>query len=306
MLFLLFLVLFLSLSTYSISRSIKEYHIRNIKKNFTINEEKNHDNILNIDRNKNVIAEINERVQNSSRRINYCSKYKEPYGLHFIKPPKWKDTNSEAEEHLIQKLFNFTPLFDNYTLKTSNKLLYIKDIAEIGEYRRSELSSDNFYHNLKVSLDLNLKLYAKGQISYLNMNITLPMPIKHVAGHMYMMAVSLFFDPSQEFLELDNIIFDIIVPFRNKLNCMLFDEEKQKFCKKCLNLNDVDECCSYESYDIQAKKQGQVFLKNAVWKIHNELREYIMAVNSNATNEDIHCFYDKMTLKLCRLLHHDF
>lgn len=257
---------------------------------------------------KNAMENINplENIENDTNPSYNCTKYNEPFQHHFLILPKVDNSDVWYNAKITKILYYFTPIFKNITLDDFYKLHTYKELKQINDsYGKSFSHRRNTNFNFNALLDhyarrltgfIDNKFYSRKNEQVL---AALSLPIT------YFSIIRRFFSHPYEFTEIDNIIFNIIIPFRNKVNCILYNKKRQNYCKICLKDINTYDCCSIQFYDQKTKFNGEQYIKNAAQALHLELSRYIKTKQEKKCSKEINCFYDNFTVGLCRKINYD-
>lgn len=230
-----------------------------------------------------------------------CSAYKENYKPHFL-IRETTDLNLNGDIHFpMLQMYNYSPLFHNYRLAT---ILFRKqdddDISKISDsYNKPYSSKKSECSNYDSLLDHYLKYVFNIEEKFLNMDDTTSDRIKYNHTIIFYNIVRLFLSHSFEDPRIDFIVFNILIPFRNKAFCLSNHVEKYEYCKSCLGITDLFECCSIQIYDEEHKNRGEVYIKKAIKALNIELSNYVMSQDSSILQSAINCHYNNYALNLC-------
>lgn len=229
-----------------------------------------------------------------------CTKGNNHFAPHFFVHTNYDYSGMWNNSSLAIYLYHFSPLFKSHKkverVYVYNNKEFIKAIIE--SYKKPY----DIRHSTKSNFDALLNHYVKNLIREddIGINISRKLLTSISVSTIYMDILRYFFKYPYNKVEIDNIVFNIMIPFRNKVHCILFDKERHEFCKKCMNETDLFECCSYEPYDEKTKLLGEQYIKNAAQVLNHELMRYIKGKGNKLDDfESVECFYDKVTEKLC-------
>lgn len=229
-----------------------------------------------------------------------CSKYMESFKPHFFLKEKNYENKIWNDTSFAKHLYYFSPLFEKFP--NTEKVYVHNSKALLKKINNGYNKPYNNEIGVKSNFHALLNHYVKLLIMEddIGLNINRKLLISTSVYETYVDILVRFFKNPYETSELDNIIFNIIIPFRNKVYCILFNNKRYEYCKICLYISDLYECCSLDPYDIQTKALGERYIKNAAQTLHIELKTYIRAKNNEYNVLDIaECFFDKFTEELC-------
>lgn len=239
----------------------------------------------------------------SSEKISYnCNKYNEPYNLHFLSVPSITDADL-FNNNLAKQLYYFTPLFQNFKLDEVFQIFSDSDIRAINSsYKKSYNRNHDTFSNFDSILNHYAKILTQNDSTNINMNKDETIFAEVIIKLSYYIITSRFFEDPYGNKEIDDIIFNIIIPFRNKIHCSLFNKSRHRHCRMCLDEYNIFKCCAFEFYDTQIKAKGEALLKSSAQVLHWELKEYITSKNRDSLIIAINCFYDEYTQYLCQVI----
>lgn len=259
---------------------------------------------------------VTEKIESMIENISYdnttnpspnCTQYSEPYEPHFLVQPKYVNSGRWNNTSFTENLYHFSPLFKNLT---DNDVFHIHSPSELKSI--SDSRNRPFDHKKSTNYNFNALLnhLAKRLIGPDNLlkdvNRNKQNLMALSVAYIYTDIVRRFFRYPYEMNGVDDIIFNIIIPFRNKVHCIMHGQVRQEYCKACLNDTDMYRCCALEPYDNQTKLHGEEYIRNAAQTLHLELNRYLKAkgIDLSSINNG-ECFYDEFTVEMCRKIHSD-
>lgn len=258
-----------------------------------------------IERMESMIENI--RFDTTTNPTVSCSQYSETYAPHFLVQPNYNSRGKWNNTSLPEQLYNFSPLFKNFTdndvfrIHSSAELKDIKDSLN-RSFNQQRGANYNFYALLNhfafrlIGPDHILKEIGRNNQNLIALSV----------AYIYTDIVRRFFRYPYEMNDVDDILFNIIIPFRNKVHCIRDGKARHEYCKVCLRETDIFSCCSLELYDSQIKLHGEQHIRNAAQTLHIELRRYLKAKGHNMSSIDkSECFFDDFTVELCRKINYD-
>lgn len=276
-----------------------KYEIFNLNQTPIILNKKNHSE----NQNMNIASDF---IQNITCFIN-CTNYSEPFKSHFLVKQNLESNTQWDDKPLAEYLYYYSPLF----LDLSNEeKFYEYNIRELKFIKQSFKEPYNQKLSAKSNFAALLDYYAQNlifeDVEY-KLNITTNRKKLNAMAVFitYINIVRNFFRYPYGLTDVDFIVFNIIIPFRNKVYCIIKDKVRHKYCSTCHNITNIYKCCSYEPYDLQTKMLGEQHLKNAAQALHLELGRYIRLKTKNPKSYDIDCFFDEFTVELCHKINYD-
>lgn len=249
---------------------------------------------------KGISDSIYEKKKDVRNTKKNCIKHNELFKTHFLVVPKIDHSDIWKNNHFTKNLYYFTPLFQNCLLKEMTSLITDQDIKEISNsYQRPYNASLSTYSNFDALLNHYAKILSDNTQSVLNVTngdnaireITLTIA--------YLILSRKFFDEPYGNTDIDNIVFNIMIPFKNKVDCILYNKKHHEYCKSCLNITNIFKCCSLNFYDLQTKSYGEVYIKYAAQILNMRLSRYMHSKGEVTGRVNVDCFYDENTMDIC-------
>lgn len=230
-------------------------------------------------------------------RLKYCGNYREKYTFPFLTDVD--NINDESGDLLIN-LFKYSPLFYQYGSNGCLPRISNSNLKRILQSKNKEFNVwngnfGNFHHYLNNFLETYFN-DTESPVLTINPNKEEHAQILITKG--YFLLVNEFFNQKKSSEDIDKIMFEILIPFKNKINCILFDKTKKNYCKKCLNMDKI-ECCSHIFYTEEEKKEGDAYFKRAAVALFKRLEFYIGYTKNTKKHIPVNCHYDFYTKEIC-------
>lgn len=242
-----------------------------------------------------------ENYTNTNGSEYNCTDYRENFKPHFLIYQSMEESYLFRNNNISKHLYYFSPLFQHFTLKKMFELLTSEDLRDIkNSYQKSYNITDDIISNFDPLLNHYARILTEDIKSELGVDAQEVSIIEITLSLTYFVILSRFFEDPYGNEEIDSIVFNIIIPFRDKVRCILFDKTRHRYCRECLNELDVFKCCSFEFYDPKDRMEGELFIKNAAQAIHWQLKQYIGSKEPINSDIVVDCFYDEFTIRMCQ------
>lgn len=191
--------------------------------------------------------------------VTNCSAYREVFKPHFMKC----ETIDQID--VVDVIYAYSPMCNRYprvrTKNFSDDGNGEKMLRSVGKPFNPSL---DMFGNFDYHLNNLLRLYLEGEVYLFELSLS---NLKTEEGKIvdtYINYVLRFFELPIEFTVFDRVVNDVFIPFRNKVHCIKFDDEKKRYCKDCLGIHDEMACCSLTFYNYRHKKRNEVAIKTGV------------------------------------------
>lgn len=255
---------------------------------------------------ENITENINPSVKTL---VKYsCSAYKDVYKPHFLKPAESLNLDID-KQGMINRIYNYSPLFNNiFSLDGIIKGNDDKNIKIMVEGYKKPYNHNikDIFYNFEHILSHLLKKSFGIKVEALDDNANLVHNIEATLSSFYRYIAKFFFVHPEDSKDIEFVVFNILIPYRNKIECMANHTQKLEFCRKCIGISDILGCCSIQIYNDEHKLKGQKFLKKAAKELKKQLKEYIASINTTNSQNPNDCFFDKTTIHLCNNFYSEF
>lgn len=229
-----------------------------------------------------------------------CSEYTDVYKKHFF-DFSYEIMTYNSGFDVSRFLYEYTPIctfvkpFENEKFDSSNSARVIEGIGKPFNPLLDVYANFDFYLNEYI------KFFLEGETLELGFSKFFERTTEHDVAKIYVTYLNRFFERPMGTSDIDKVVFDIIVPFRNKLHCILFDNKKKKHCRECLQVTDKFECCSLTFYSDEKKREGEAHIKKKAREIYEELAIVLEErYDSYFRNHSrINCLYSEKIQETC-------
>lgn len=238
---------------------------------------------------EDIFKTIKKRTFNAHKHITTCNKFKESYIPRYFHRPSSSEMVELVQDYLIEILYSFSsfhPLEENPLYSQCFTANQFRDISYSVRNKNA-----NYTLELEANLDFLLNKFLREFNNSKKVRYQIvtkdPNILRNKLQIMYEGVMKMLFsnpDPSLT-EEIENIVFNMIIPFGNKMHCLFFEVAKHEFCQKCLGIKDAFTCCSFSVFTEDMKAAGEQSIRKAV--------EFARAeVNVETKNRKIFFFKD--------------
>lgn len=270
-----FIILGISLIVFGCSVKSPGVSKYNVTKASNISEIFEH--VANVKRVQEIIDKIPKGILYKGEE-KYCKEYKDEYKPRVLFPAKISEPGNIKDDHIIWQTYSLSKLKNSKKTRNKNNCyspgLYQDVIASMhNKDMRKDLKDDqNFAYNLNSFLKKHVNdTGIIDQVKSADDKIFQDSIQKVYNGAMHF----LFKVPESENddFAIGHILFNLFVPFGNKIHCVMFDKEKKNFCENCQNIKDLFECCSKDFSIKEDKDRWEKYILDALEFTRNTIKK---------------------------------
>lgn len=227
-----------------------------------------------------------------------CEEYNEPYEPRFFYRPTAGQSFAVNLDYSIAGLYSLSSLKELESRKNTSQCYSTAQFSDMASsVGKTALDKEvEFEGNSEYFLDRMLQGFLDGnrvryQIKSEDSNI-----FRNKIQILYNGALRAFLATGDQSAE--SVVRNMIIPFGNKIHCLLFNKDKRDFCKNCKDITDVFECCSKTFYSLEEKKRGEEYVKNAVEYAKREVLKKKENSELYYTQDGNICFYGDFPMEL--------